>query len=465
MMNMSNYTPVMSPHISSSELCATCHTLFTPYVNDAGEVAGEAPEQVPYLEWLNSDYPEAGIECQTCHMPAINENIILSNRPQWLGARNPLHTHEFVGGNVFMLTMLRNFGAELNVSATEAQFDSSIARTMRLLQNQTVELDLALDWNNTGDSLDIEVAILNLSGHKFPTAYPSRRAWIELKIENHSGENIFHSGAWNAEGEIIGLEPGYEPHHQNINHADQVQVYQNMPADVNGEKTYTLLRIAGYLKDNRIPPSGYLSDGVAVDSTAIIGLATIDPDFNRNGLEEGTGVDRVHYRVGGLNPDATYEVTAIMNYQTIAPRFAQDLFEYDLPEVDEFQSYYEQMDLSPIPIASIQQTHSTNRVDTQNPESHLLVQSFPNPFNPETNIKILLPGSGNVNLSIFDLHGKRKLEVQIPNQVRGLLEYSWNAREVDGKYLEAGIYLVKVEFKETGSPRVLRADSKLVYLK
>jgi len=464
MMIMVNYSPQMSAHISSSELCATCHTLFTPFVDDEGDIVGEAPEQVPYLEWLNSDYPEMGVECQTCHMPAIEENIILSNRPEWLGSRNPLHTHEFVGGNVFMLELLKHFGDELNVTASDAHFDSTIARSMRLLENQTVELDLAMNWNATGDSLGIDVGVQNLSGHKFPTAYPSRRAWIELKLEDQSGNIVFHSGAWDDAGEVVGLDPGYEPHHQNITDQNQVQIYQNMPKDVNGDETYTLLRIAGYLKDNRIPPRDH-SEGIAADSTRIEGLAGIDPDFNRNDLEEGTGSDIVHYSMGGLVPNGSYEVTATMNYQTVAPRFAYDLFTYDLPEVAEFQSYYEQMDLSPIPIATVEQTISSSGIKTQIPESQLLVQAYPNPFNPETNIQVSLPGVGNINLTIFNLQGKRMIEIQRTNQIKSLFEYTWGGRDSRGRHLEAGIYLVQVDFRETGSLTSLRADHKLVYLK
>lgn len=465
MVNFSNYTPMASTHVGSSELCATCHTLFTPFVNDAGEVMGEAPEQVPYLEWLNSDYPEMGVECQSCHMPDISENIILSNRPQWLGARNPLHAHEFVGGNVFMLKMLRDFRDELDVRATTAQLDSTIARSMHLLQNKTVNMEISADWNATGDSMDIMVDVQNLAGHKFPTAYPSRRAWIELKVEDHSGNTLFHSGSWDETGDILGLDPNYEPHHQQILDQQQVQVYQNIPSDHNGSKTYTLLRIAGYLKDNRLPPQGYRSDGLAADTTRIIGLATLDPDFNLEGSVQGSGHDLVHYRVGGLDPDQNYVVSATMNYQSIAPRFIEDLFSYDVPEVNDFQTYYEQMDLSPIAIAVDSHTLLTSEIDPQSPNSPLLVQAFPNPFNPETNIQINIPTNGEVNLSIFDLQGKRINAIHWSDKVRGSHQYAWDGKDSQQHILSAGVYLVYVEFKAMGSPFVIHANSKIVFLK
>jgi len=42
--------------IRKSELCATCHTLYTTAFGPGGMVMGSLPEQMPYPEWLNSDY-------------------------------------------------------------------------------------------------------------------------------------------------------------------------------------------------------------------------------------------------------------------------------------------------------------------------------------------------------------------------------------------------------------------------
>mgnify|MGYP002640175625 CR=1 FL=1 len=465
MVNMINYRPEFSSHASESEMCATCHTLFTPYVDDDGQVAGEAPEQVPYLEWLNSTYPEQGIECQTCHMPAIEENIELANRPPWLNPRNPLHQHEFVGGNVFMLKLVKEFGTELGVTASVANFDSTISKTLDLLHNHTTELELRAEWNDAEDTLEIAVKVQNLSGHKFPTAYPSRRAWLELRVDDLSGETVFHSGGWTTDGEVIGLDSIYEPHHQVIQTGDQVQIYQNIPADINGDKTYTLLRIADYLKDNRIPPIGYLSHGVAADSTMTVGLASLDLDFNVDDAEEGSGSDIVQYRLGDLSSAPGYRVTAIMNYQTIAPRFAQDLFEYDNPEVTEFQSYYDQMDLSPIILDSAQLVLNASNLNPQTPEQVFLVDHFPNPFNPITHFRFSVPDQGLATIKIFNLQGQLVNVMSSSAGSKSLLEMSWDARDLQGENLDAGVYIADIEFRNANSDEVLHHGVKLVYLK
>ena len=61
-----------------SELCATCHTLFTQALDPQGTVVGELPEQVPYQEWLHSAFRGAR-SCQSCHMPAVAEKVRISS--------------------------------------------------------------------------------------------------------------------------------------------------------------------------------------------------------------------------------------------------------------------------------------------------------------------------------------------------------------------------------------------------
>ncbi|MEQ1633080.1 MAG: multiheme c-type cytochrome, partial [Planctomycetota bacterium] len=70
MRNNVGYTPVQSPHVRTSALCGTCHTLTTEHHGT------KFPEQTPFLEWRNSEFSDEGgatetsRTCQECHMPA-----------------------------------------------------------------------------------------------------------------------------------------------------------------------------------------------------------------------------------------------------------------------------------------------------------------------------------------------------------------------------------------------------------
>ena len=72
------YTGKYGAHVNQSELCATCHTLFTPTVDAQGNIIGSFPEQTPYLEWKNSQYSSQNVQCQDCHMPKIYDPIRIS---------------------------------------------------------------------------------------------------------------------------------------------------------------------------------------------------------------------------------------------------------------------------------------------------------------------------------------------------------------------------------------------------
>lgn len=63
------------------------------------------------------------------------------------------------------------------------------------------------------------------------------------------------------------------------------------------------------------------------------------------------------------------------------------------------------------------------------------------------------------------MQGKQRIEIQRINQSRGMQEYSWDGKDSQGLNLEAGIYVVQIEFRATGSPIASRANSKIVYLK
>ena len=44
------------------------------------------------------------------------------------------------------------------------------------------------------DTLEVDVDVLNKSGHKLPTGFPSRRVWLHLRVL-HGSDVIFESGA------------------------------------------------------------------------------------------------------------------------------------------------------------------------------------------------------------------------------------------------------------------------------
>lgn len=229
MINSTGYSPQFSAHTSDSAMCATCHNLKTPYVDASGNVVtttpeSEFPEQMPYTEWQNSIFDDAGSNsqgCQDCHMPKTTSKV--SNRPRWLAAKEGFAKHELVGANTTMLTLLKNNAVQLDVISSN--LDLSISRARTMLQS-SAEIQI-ISATVTDGVLEARVKVDNNSGHKTPTAYPSRRMWLNFKVTDSNNNVVFESGAMNSAGSITGSDNDvdqsvYEPHYNLITSADQV---------------------------------------------------------------------------------------------------------------------------------------------------------------------------------------------------------------------------------------------------
>jgi hypothetical protein len=344
MQGASGFLPEQSKHIQQSGLCATCHTLYTPYFDAAGEIAGEFPEQTPYLEWFHSDYRETQA-CQGCHMPQAQGEVMLSitgGTP-----RSPFHQHVFVGGNTYVLSLLQQFGDELAATASSAQFGATIERLTDQLVNRTATVALE-DVVLSDARLTANVVVKSQVGHKFPSAYPSRRVWLHLTVQDANGQVVFESGAPNADGSIThndnDADPAsFEPHHLVIDSPEQVQIYEAIMENSGGEVTTALLRGAGYVKDNRLLPLGFEA---GMEEIAVRGRAAEDEDF------EGGG-DRIQYIVPLSNFQSPLTVRVELLYQSISYRWADNLRQYEATEINRFLSYQQAVPNLPIVVASV----------------------------------------------------------------------------------------------------------------
>lgn len=111
--------------------------------------------------------------------------------------------------------------------------------------------------------LELDVLVENKSGHKFPTGYPSRRAWLHVKVSGPSGV-VFESGRSDEYGRIVDrggqvldAPAAFFPHRDAITDERQVAVYEAVLGDEAGKVVHRPLEATRYLKDNRLQPLGY----------------------------------------------------------------------------------------------------------------------------------------------------------------------------------------------------------------
>lgn len=349
MQNQSSFTPTYGAHMISAEHCGTCHNLYTPYVDGLGNILGEFPEQTPYTEWQYSQYGAENTSCQSCHMPLAQGSVVISQTPGRLAARQPFYQHFFVGGNVFMLQILSDWGADLEVTAEQVELSNTMSRVVDQVSNKTAQLTLT-SLTLEGDTLTANLQVDTLAGHKFPTSFPSRRAWLHVTVTDAAGQVIFQSGQPNADGTISGngadFDPtAYEPHYDIITQADQVQIYEPIMGNSDGEVTYTLLRGAVYLKDNRLLPAGADKAQLPAD-IAVYGEAVSDGNFVGGG-------DLVTYQVDVTGAQGPFTIIAELLYEPLSYRFVQDLLIDETSLTARFGGYYMLADKTPLVVAAM----------------------------------------------------------------------------------------------------------------
>jgi hypothetical protein len=330
------YRPTQSDHIRQSELCATCHTLFTQALGPNGKVVGRLPEQVPYQEWLHSDY-RSSQSCQSCHMPRLNEPTPITR--VFGQPREGVSRHVFVAANFFIQRMLNRYRETLDVAALPQELTTAADRTVAYLGSRAADVRIG-DLQVEDGRLRADVIVENLGGHKLPTAFPSRRAWLHLVVRDAGGRVVFESGALNADGSVQGNDNDadplkFEPHYAEIRSADQVQIYESILGDPDGHVTTGLLTAVRYLKDNRLLPRGF-DKQTAEPDIAVRGNAADDADF-------AGGHDHVRYLVPIANGGGPFKVTAELLYQPIGYRWANNLKPYNAAEPQRFTSYFDSM--------------------------------------------------------------------------------------------------------------------------
>jgi len=350
MLASTGFVPTYGAHMDSAEHCATCHNLYTPYVDAQGNVLGEFPEQTPYTEWQHSSFSTDATSCQSCHMPQAQGGVVISTVPTGLPARRPYFQHFFVGGNAFMLKILSDWGGELEVTADAEHFAATEARVADQMGKRSATLALtSLMLEN--DVVTAELQVTPLTGHKFPASFPSRRAWLHVTVTDAAGKVVFESGAHSTDGSISGnaadADPAaFEPHYDVVTQADQVQIYEPIMGNNEGQVTYTLLRAARYLKDNRLLPAGADKAALPAD-IAVYGDAQGDADFIG-------GSDTVTYRVDTQGGTGPFTVAAELLYEPLSYRFVQDLLADKTALTERFGGYYRGTDKTPLLVATIE---------------------------------------------------------------------------------------------------------------
>jgi hypothetical protein len=333
-------------------------------------------------------------------MPRIEDPIIIANGLSGLTPRTPFNQHTFQGANYFMLNLMKENKEALGITVEDWKYDTTLAATSRSLKEQSIDLELTLD-NLTADTAFFTVKLRNKAGHKFPSGYPSRRAVVQLVVLNANNDTVFKSGIFGSDGRVNNETPAWEPHYNVIKQSGKSQIYEMVMGDVNNNYTSTLERAAVMLKDNRIPPDGFMTSSSVYDTVAIVGVGG-DTDFNFENSTEGSGTDEVHYHVPVAAFSGNISVYARMYYQTVPPKFLDEMFALSTAPINTFRDMYNNADKQPF----LMQHDSLLNVQliTGIAESNNELTIYPS-FTFDGRISVISP-TAIKNITVYNTEGK-----------------------------------------------------------
>ncbi|MFO0644066.1 MAG: hypothetical protein U0183_32870 [Polyangiaceae bacterium] len=354
-----NYTPTASSHMTDSGLCGSCHTVVTRALDTKGAPTGpEVLEQGPFVEWSVSRFAKPGGKtCQDCHVPVTDDDgapisTVLSLRPGpgRLSPRSPVGRHLFSGANALMLRVLANERAWAGYDAPAELLFAQAERAEASLR--TAARLTVLPIERAGEGASVRVRVENLTGHKLPTAYPSRRMWLHVRVTDAAGALVLESGAArdgrivDGAGNVLDAKGAVLAHTTEITSSTGVSVWEAIPKNAEGREATSLLEATGYAKDDRLLPEGF--DAADPRATLALPVGTAqDGDFVPGG-------DTVLYRVPRAPAGSVVEVRLL--YQTIRPSELEHLAEKPGPAALRFLDMIGPNAMAPLVVATARAT-------------------------------------------------------------------------------------------------------------
>jgi hypothetical protein len=84
-----------------------------------------------------------------------------------------------------------------------------------------------------------------------------------------------------------------------------------------------------------------------------------------------------------------------------------------------------------------------------------LLPNVPNPFNPSTTLRYVVPARSHVTLAIYDVAGRLVTTLVDTDQSPGINEIEWNGTDANGNPVASGVYVSRLTVGKAQVSRTL----------
>ena len=458
----SNHNTLYSEFHTESEMCATCHDVSNPVYSkqpdgtyQANTLDLEAPsfdtyEMFPsertYSEWKMSAYNTSTgvpsdvfggnlanvISCQDCHMKEVTGK---GSNKNYSPVRTDLGQHDLTGGNTFVPLLIKDLYSNDSDVDLDA-IDAGILRARYMLQNAAT---MTLNVTTSGSDYNLDVEIINETGHKLPSGYPEgRRMWINVRAYDVTDNLVYESGAYDDVTATL-EQNGTKIYEAKLGMSEDVVTLAN----ANGTGVYTAGESFHFVlnnmrvKDNRIPPRGFTNANFEAIQAAPIGYSYPD----------GAYFDTTSYTV----PASTYKIEVKLLYQTISKEYIEFLRDRNVTDT-KGQELYDLWEAHGKSTPEVMQETEffTNTLQLDDLTLENKIKVYPNPTSDFVNIDLGNSHQANVNIDLFDISGKKVESVNSLNKIND------NIYKLNTSNLASGTYILKIRIDNKSiSKRIL----------
>jgi hypothetical protein len=417
------------PFLKTGEFCGTCHEVSNPYLSSAPFTTPPhlmMPLERTYSEWKMSWYASQGENgsCQSCHM---SKTVGYASSMDGARKRLDVAQHDFTGANTFLPDVIGTFWDGIDEGALR---DARI-RAQAMLQ-RAARLELAA--GKSGGEVAAHVRVTNRTGHKLFTGFPEgRRVWLHVVGKDGSGNVLFESGRIDPGTRALVRDPQVKVYEAKPGITTAMAAYWGTPS---GPSYHMALSDTIYF-DNRIPPRGYRLDAFQERRAEPVGYDYADGQY----------WDESHYAM----PTGVQWVEVSLMYQLVTKEFAEFLRDENVGNPYDWNNWGQRVydawiaKGDPVVMAtmSARVEESAPRLpefhDDEVPVEFVLGQNFPNPFNSGTTIEFWISTPGVVDLSIYDVLGRRVAQLSDDALPAGL-----HSRRLESSTLASGVYLYRL---------------------
>jgi len=454
------HATLKSDFYSTSEYCATCHDVSNPAFykapdgtyqpNDLGTPATSFdtydmfPVERTYSEWKMSAYNVPGgipstafggnktnvSTCMDCHMSDITGKGCDKN---YAPTRTDMPLHDLTGGNTFVPLLVKNkYPAEVDANA----IDAGIIRARYMLENAaTMNLDVSIAQNG----FDMDVEIINETGHKLPSGYPEgRRMWIYVEAYDDNDNVIYESGAYDSSTGTLNTN-GAKIYEAKLGMSQEITDVANSYGTGSytaGESFHFALNNM-VVKDNRIPPRGFTNANFEAIQAAPVGYSYQDGMFS----------DITTYNL----PEATYKIEVKLLYQTASKEYIEFLRDKNVTN-NLGQQLYDMWVANGRSEPEIMQqtvfyTSSLGMAKTEKWSDKLKI--YPNPTDNEINFLLGIQAPMDVKIELYSING-----IKIHSIFSGIASPD-QIINFGTKQLSSGTYIIRLQIDGKSTSKFL----------